>query len=87
MFVGRAGAKVNDLIMRISNENATFSDPELAGEQLGSLLETGPQRLLVLDDVWDLDQLAPFTVGGRRCTRLVTTRSRGCWPGGAGRCG
>jgi hypothetical protein len=30
--------------------------------------------LLVLDDVWFPEQLAPFVQGGRRCARLVTTR-------------
>jgi hypothetical protein len=32
------------------------------------------RMLLVIDDVWDPDQVAPFLVGGRRCARLVTTR-------------
>ncbi|MGH3694419.1 MAG: hypothetical protein ACRDRX_10630 [Pseudonocardiaceae bacterium] len=30
--------------------------------------------LLVVDDVWEEPQLRPFRVGGRCCTRLVTTR-------------
>ena len=34
----------------------------------------GPRRLLVLDDVWEPEQLAPFTEGGKECARLVTTR-------------
>jgi hypothetical protein len=66
--------KVNDVIKLISGEDATFTDPGLAGRRLGSLLDTGPRRLLVLDDVWEAEQLAPFTEGGRRCARLVTTR-------------
>ena len=28
----------------------------------------------MLDDVWEPEQLAPFTVGGKKCARLVTTR-------------
>ena len=67
-------AKVNDVIKLISGEVATFTDPELAGRRLGSLLDSGPRRLLVLDDVWDAEQFAPFAEGGRRCARLVTTR-------------
>ncbi len=67
-------AKVNDVIKLVGNEAATFTDPELAGRRLGSLLDTGPRRLLVLDDVWEAEQLAPFAEGGRRCVRLVTTR-------------
>lgn len=67
-------AKVNDVIKWVAGENATYTDPEVAGRSLGSLLDAGPRRLLVLDDVWSLDQLSPFTEGGRQCARLVTTR-------------
>ena len=66
--------KVNDVIKLVVGEDSTFTDPELAGRRLGSLLNVGPRRLLVLDDVWEREQLAPFAEGGRRCTRLVTTR-------------
>ena len=66
--------KVNDLIKQVANENATYSDPEAAGQRLGTLMDTGPRRLLIVDDVWKPEQLAPFTDGGRRCVRLVTTR-------------
>ena len=67
-------AKVNDVIRLVAGEDATFTDPQLAGQRLGSLLDAGPRRLLVLDDVWEPEQLAPFTEGGKRCARLVTTR-------------
>ena len=68
-------AKVNDVIKLVApGEDATFTDPQLAGARLGSLLDAGPRRLLVLDDVWEPEQLAPFTEGGTRCARLVTTR-------------
>ena len=67
-------AKVNDVIKLVAGEDATFTDPQLAGRRLGSLLDAGPRRLLVLDDVWEPEQLAPFAEGGKRCARLVTTR-------------
>ncbi len=67
-------AKVNDVIKLVTGEDATFTDPQLAGMRLGALLDAGPRRLLVLDDVWEVEQLAPFAGGGKRCTRLVTTR-------------
>ena len=67
-------AKVNDVIKIVTGEDATFTDPQLAGARLGSLLDAGPARLLVLDDVWEPEQLAPFAEGGKRCARLVTTR-------------
>ena len=67
-------AKVNDVIKLVASEEATFTDPEIAGQRLGALLDAGPRRLLVVDDVWESEQLAPFVVGGGRCARLVTTR-------------
>jgi WD40 repeat protein len=74
-------AKVNEVIKLVAGEDATFTDPQLAGLRLGSLLDTGPRRLLVLDDVWESAQLAPFVCGGRRCARLVTTRVPGLLAG------
>ena len=67
-------AKVNDVIKLVVGENSTFTDPQLAGARLGSLLDTGPPALLVIDDVWEPEQLLPFLIGGRACSRLVTTR-------------
>ena len=67
-------ARVNEVIRLIFDVDAAFTDPQLAGTRLGSLLDDGPRRLLVLDDVWDAEQLAPFTMGGKKCARLVTTR-------------
>ena len=67
-------AKVNDVIKLVTGQDASFTDPQLAGQHLGSLLDAGPRRLLVLDDVWEPSQLAPFAQGGKECTRLVTTR-------------
>lgn len=76
---GRAAlaGKVNDLIKLVAGQEATFTDPEVAGLRLGALLNTGPRRLLVIDDVWAAEQLAPFAAGGKRCVRLVTTRISG----------
>ena len=67
-------AKVNVLIKSVAGEDATFTDPELAGRRLGSLLDAGPRMLLILDNVWDPEQLGPFTIGGSKCARLVLTR-------------
>jgi len=56
-------AKVNDVIKLVTGQDASFTDPQMAGQRLGSLLNAGPRRLLVLDDVWEARQLAPFTQG------------------------
>lgn len=55
--------------------------PDLAGAksveelsvQLTALLRN-KQMLLIVDDVWDARDAAPFNVGGRGCAILVTTR-------------
>jgi hypothetical protein len=74
-------AKVNDVIKLVAGEEANFTDPELAGKRLGALLDAGPRRLLLLDDVWEPEQLVPFTEGRRQCVRLVTTRVPGLLAG------
>lgn len=67
-------AKVNDVIRLVAGEDAGFVDPQLAGQRLSAHLDAGPRKLLILDDVWDEEQLAPFIDGGERCARLITTR-------------
>ncbi len=52
---------------------ATSTDARQAADQLAAVLDAGPRRLVVLDDVWSEEQLAAFPVAGR-CARLVTTR-------------
>ena len=48
-------------------------DVEAAAEHLGQVI--GKSRLLlVIDDVWRVDQVRPFLRGGPNCVRLVTTR-------------
>lgn len=67
--------RVNDLSFALSGQRPALSDPEAAGAELGRLLdERAAPVLLVVDDVWDASQLRPFRIGGRTCTRLVTTR-------------
>jgi hypothetical protein len=65
---------VNNLIRRVEpGRETTSTDARLAAGQLAAVLQAGPRRLLVLDDVWSEEQLAAFPVAGR-CARLVTTR-------------
>ncbi|MFD0373482.1 NB-ARC domain-containing protein [Streptomyces sp. NPDC127114] len=84
---GRAAiaAKVAEATRFITGDTTAFDDPGLAGEHLGRLLDQRPRTLLVLDDVWDAEQLDPFLRGGARCVRLVTTRVPGALPSGTDR--
>jgi WD40 repeat protein len=64
---------VNDLAEYLTGQRPTYSDPVLAGSHLAGVI--GERKcLLVLDDVWRADQLAPFLMGAPNCVRLVTTR-------------
>ncbi|MFI7320250.1 NB-ARC domain-containing protein [Streptomyces venezuelae] len=67
-------AKVAEVTRFLTGDTTEFDDPALAGSHLGRLLDQRPRTLLVLDDVWEDEQLAPFLMGGRRCVRLITTR-------------
>ncbi|WP_370948839.1 NB-ARC domain-containing protein [Amycolatopsis sp. cg5] len=65
--------KVNGLVRQIAPRAAyPFADLRQATEHLLMVLEDGPSRLIVLDDVWFDDQLAAFPVAGD-AVRLVTT--------------
>ncbi|WP_221889177.1 NB-ARC domain-containing protein [Streptomyces sp. WAC05374] len=85
----RAGIarKVCEAARFITEDTTPFDDPDLAGAHLGRLLDRHPDHrfLLVIDDVWEAEQLAPFLMGGRRCVRLVTTRRPESLPRGARR--
>ena len=76
---GLAGL-VGGLCRVLSGGAVTDSDPMMAGALLGGLLDEREPVLLVVDDVWRAEQLAPFLVGGRTCRRLVTTRNAGVVP-------
>lgn len=82
---GRAAiaAKVAEATRFITGNTEEFDDPALAGAHLGRLLNQRPRTLLVLDDVWESEQLAPFLRGGKPCVRLVTTRIPSLLPPGA----
>ncbi|WP_308301341.1 DUF4062 domain-containing protein [Frankia sp. Mgl5] len=66
--------RVNDLAFVLTGSRPAISDPNAAGAELGRLLDEREPVLLVVDDVWASQQLRPFRIGGRVCTRLVTTR-------------
>ncbi|MDQ1031402.1 WD40 repeat protein [Streptomyces umbrinus] len=82
---GRAAiaAKVAESTRFITGDTEEFDDPVLAGAHLGRLLDQRPRTLLVLDDVWEREQLVPFLQGGLHCVRLITTRNPVLLPSGA----
>ncbi|MEV6303486.1 WD40 repeat domain-containing protein [Actinoplanes sp. NPDC051861] len=75
----RAGAlaeKVNRLVEEIApGRMQPYPEVWRAAENLLAVLDSGPRRLVIVDDVWFPDQLDAFPPG-RRSVRLVTTRSR-----------
>lgn len=77
--------KVNELVMLITGDNPGFTDPQSAGMRLGQVLDGRRRMLLIIDDVWNADQLEPFLMGGPHCSRLVTTRVAGVVPDAATR--
>ncbi|MEU0559402.1 NB-ARC domain-containing protein [Dactylosporangium sp. NPDC006015] len=73
--------QINDLSYRLSGERPTLANPDSAGTELGQRLDAIERPvLLVIDDVWDEVRLRHFRFGGRRCTRLVTTRIPDLFP-------
>ncbi|MFF7777447.1 NB-ARC domain-containing protein [Streptomyces tanashiensis] len=76
-------AKVAEVTRFVTGDTTTFDDPGLAGAHLGRLLDQQPRTLLVLDDIWEREQLDPFLHGGRDVVRLVTTRVPKALPGDA----
>lgn len=74
---GKLVALIEDCIFELTGERPGYSTQNLRGAQLHLAKALGNQKiLLVIDDVWEKDDLAPFIEGGPSCIRLVTTRNR-----------
>ncbi|MFJ8177912.1 NB-ARC domain-containing protein [Streptomyces sp. NPDC094469] len=70
-------AEARDLVRLLrGTEPPAYATTEAAGIELGRTLE-GRRVLLVVDDVWQREEMEPFLRGGNGCVRLVTTRRRG----------
>jgi WD40 repeat protein len=68
-LLGRLG----DLITTLTGKKPQFDTVDAAAAALGDAL--GDRRILfVIDDAWRRTDLRPFLVGGKRTTRLITTR-------------
>jgi WD40 repeat protein len=57
----------------LTGERPAFKDAEDAATSLAEKLEH-KNCLIVIDDVWNPDDLKPFLRGGAGCARLITTR-------------
>jgi len=57
----------------LTGERPGFGNQDDAMFELGKKLD-GKRCLMVIDDVWNLQDLKPFLHGGAKCSRLITTR-------------
>ena len=78
-------ALVGRVTRLLTGNETTFETPDAAGEHLAALLKDAPATLLVLDDVWHDEQVAPFRRAGGSLVLLVTTRRPGILPATARR--
>jgi hypothetical protein len=76
---GDLTAKVNDLIRILSPQEPGFANVEAASVRFAEFL-VERVMLLVIDDVWNEAHLKPFLRGGKRCSRLITTRNNATLP-------
>jgi NB-ARC domain/TIR domain/WD domain, G-beta repeat len=78
---GDLTSRVEELIHQLSGDRPGFTNIEPAITRLKELLEDH-DLLLVIDDLWKNAHLRPFTQGGPRCARLITTRNLDTLPDG-----
>ena len=70
----RLKGKITDLVRVLSGQPTEFDTKEAAGTRLRELLAES-DILMVIDDIWNPDDLHPFLQGGPLCARLITTRN------------
>lgn len=68
-------AHQTSLIQALENSNVYFPDLETASKHLHRLCETRA-LLLILDDVWDVQDILPFNIEGEHNQMLVTTSEK-----------
>ena len=65
--------ELTKLYAALTGNRPTFVDADDASIELAARLED-KNCLIVLDDVWDPNDVKPFLRGGHQCARLITTR-------------
>ncbi len=73
--------RLEDLICILSGKRSGFTTVEAARTRFAELIKNR-YILLVIDDVWQESDAAPFLQGGAHCTRLITTRNEETLPPG-----
>src|SRR5262249_41934242 len=76
---GNLAAKLDDLTYALSGKKPGSESIEAATTEFKKHLE-GREILIVVDDVWQSENLRPFLQGGQRCARLITTRIQNVIP-------
>ncbi|HEY7224025.1 MAG TPA: NB-ARC domain-containing protein [Micromonosporaceae bacterium] len=72
---GVLAATIDELCLRLGGGPSRVAGPEAAAQKLAVLLAARPATLVVVDDVWYADQLAPFLdVPAATARHLITTR-------------
>lgn len=66
-------SSLGEWIQALGNVDFRPTTTEAASQQLQTLLHDR-ELLLVVDDVWQPEHVAPFLVGGPRCRMVITTR-------------
>jgi WD40 repeat protein len=79
---GDLTSRVETLIQMLSGESPKYNNLTAAVTRLKELL-ADRDLLIVIDDVWNKVHLEPFTQGGPRCARLITTRNFDILPNNA----
>ena len=74
---------INDLCRHLSGNRPDFANADQAGYYFGRLLDARPATLVVIDDIWDTEQLRPFRYGGETARQLVISRQPDLLPDGA----
>jgi transcriptional regulator with XRE-family HTH domain len=72
-------SKINDVTALVTGARPNFVDPETAGMALANAIQ-GTPTVVVLDDVWNSEQLLPFRGMGDNVALVVTTRNRSALP-------
>jgi WD40 repeat protein len=70
------------LVESITGEPPSFTSLESV-KQVWQMAAGERKMLLVVNDLWEVEDLDPFLAGGPRCTRLVTTRNENALPSDA----